>query len=356
MGTLHARRHAGRALVVLVVAVGALLPALPAGAQVPPARDFTDFACPTDQLPEDRFADVADLNVHESAVDCAAWYGVTTGSAPSMYSPQADVPRGQMASFIARLIDYVAERTASTTDGLPAVPSGNAFPCDVEAGAHFESIQRLAAAGVVAGTGNDAGGQACFAPARPVTRPQMATFILNANRVLAQEIPASTGDFFVDDDLSPHERSINALTAEGITSGVGTDAQGRELYGANANVRRDQMASFLVRSLDRLVELTTAEPPPTAALSPASVTLAEGTDYEGTVTASKDAIETVTVTGCRLASPEVFEVANDAGATSVSIRVPIAEGQAGLSCRLDVVASFVSGGRATTSAIVRVTA
>ena len=342
-------------MVASVVGVVALLPALPAGAQVPSSRDFTDFACPTDQLPEDRFADVGDSNVHESAVDCAAWYGVTTGTAPSMYSPVATVPRGQMASFIARLIDYVAERTASTTDGLPAAPSGNAFPCDVEAGVHFESIQRLATAGVVGGTGTNAGGQACFAPDRPVSRPQMATFILNANRVLAQEIPASTGNFFVDDDLSPHEDSINALTAAGITAGVGTDAQGRDLYGANENVRRDQMASFLARSLDRLVELTTAEPPPTAALSPASVTLAQGTNYEGTVTASKDAIRTVTVNGCGLASPEVFEVSNEAGAASVSIRVPIAEGQAGLTCRLDVVASFVSGGRATTSAIVRVT-
>ena len=343
-------------MVALVVGVMALLPALPAGAQVPPPRDFTDFACPPDQVPEDRFADVADLNIHEAAVDCVAWYGVTTGTAPSMYSPSAAVPRGQMASFIARLIDYVAERTASTTDGLPDAPAGNAFPCDVEAGAHFTSIQRLAAAGVVDGTGNNAGGQACFAPDRSVTRAQMATFILNANRVLAQEIPASTGDFYVDDDLSPHEASIDALTVEGITSGVGSDAQGRDLYAPNENVRRDQMASFLARSLDRLVELTTAEPPPTAGLSPASVTLAQGTDYEGTVTASKDAIRTVTVTGCGLASPEVFEVGNEAGAPSVSIRVPIAEGQAGLTCRLDVVASFVSGGRATTSAIIRVTA
>ena len=356
MGRLHARRHAGRALVVAVIAVVALLPAVPAGAQVPSSRDFTDFACPTEQVPEDRFADVADSNIHESAVDCVAWYGVTTGTSPSMYSPLATVPRGQMASFIARLIDYVAERTASTTDGLPVAPSANAFPCDVEAGVHFDSIQRLAAAGVVDGTGNNAGGQACFAPDRPVSRPQMATFILNANRVLAQEIPASTGDFFVDDDLSPHEGSINALAAEGITSGVGTDAQGRDLYGVNANVRREEMASFLARTLDRLVELTTAEPPPTAELSPASVTLAQGTNYEGTVTASKDAIRTVTVNGCGLASPEVFQVSNEAGATSVSIRVPIAEGQAGLTCRLDVVASFVSGGRATTSAIIRITA
>ena len=343
-------------MVALVIAVLAVLPALPAGAQVPPARVITDFACPTDQLPEDRFADVGDGNIHESAVDCAAWYGVTTGTSPSMYSPLAPVPRGQMASFIARLIDYVAERTASTTDGLPAAPSGNAFPCDVEAGVHFDSIQRLAAAGVVGGTGTNAGGQACFAPDRPVSRPQMATFILNANRVLAQEIPASTGDFFVDDDLSPHEGSINTLAAAGITAGVGTDAQGRDLYGVNTNVRREEMASFLARTLDRLVELTTAEPPPTAALSPASVTLAQGTNYEGTVTASKDAIRTVTVNGCGLASPEVFEVSNEAGAASVSVRVPIAEGQAGVTCRLDVVASFVSGGRATTSAIVRVTA
>lgn len=327
----------------------------PAGAQVPPARDITRFACPPGQVPEDGFGDVTTTNIHEAAIDCVAWYGVTSGVTANAYGPANPVPRAQMASFIARLIDYVAIRTASTTDGLPAAPSANAFPCDVAPGTHYEAIQRLAAAGIVDGTGDNADGEACFEPGRPVTRAQMAKFIAEAQRVLGQAVPASSADFFVDDDGDTHEESIDAITAAGITRGVRTDAEGNDLYEPGANVSRDQMASFLARTLDRLVDLTVAEPPPTATLSPTSASVAGGADFNGTITASRGTIDAASVGGCGISPPKVFDIDNPAGAATLAFTVTIPAGQGGTSCRLDVITSFVGGGRATSRAVISVT-
>lgn len=196
----------------------ALLAAVPAWAQVPPARDITKFACPPGQVPEDGFGDVTADNTHETAIDCVAWYGVTSGVTANAYGPANPVPRAQMASFIARLIDYVAIRTPSTTDGLPAAPSTNAFPCDVAPGTHYESIQRLAAAGIVDGT-----------------------------------------------------------------------------------------------------------------------------------------IDTASVGGCGISPPKVFDIDNPAGAATLAFTVAIPAGQGGIACRLDVITTFVGGGRATSSAVISVT-
>lgn len=348
------RLRAGVVALASVVAAASLA-AAPAGAQVPAARDIVRFACPPEQVPTSGFGDIPPTNTHVVAIDCVAWYGVTSGTTINTYGPENPVPRDQMASFIARLVDYVALRTPSTTDGLPAAPATNAFPCDVVPGAHFDSIQRLAAAGIVKGTGNDAEGEACFDPGRPVTRAQMASFIATAQGVLGQDVPGSEADYFVDDDGGTHEDNIDAITAEGIAQGVGTDGQGGDLYGPSANVRRDQMASFLARKIDRLVDRTVAEPPPTAALSPTSATVAGGASFEGTITASRGTIASATVKGCAISPPEEFAIENPAGAATLPFSVTIPAGQGGTSCRLDVITTFVGGGRDTSGAIIRVT-
>jgi len=330
--------------------------AAPAAAQVPPARDITEFACPPTEVPSSGFGDVPPANVHARAIDCVAWYEVTGGTTAATYSPADPVTRDQMATFIVRVIDYVAARTPSESDGLPGAPSANAFPCDVsDQDLHYDSIQRLAAAGVVKGVGDNALGQACFAPGERVDRAQMATFIAESQRLLGQDVPGSEADFFVDDDGSVHEDSIDAITAEGITRGEGVDGEGNAVYDPGGNVSRDQMASFLARKLDRLVEMTVAQPPPTATVDPISATVPGGGTFEATVTASRGTIEDVTVTGCSISPPQVFQVANPAGAASVPIDVVIPAGQGGTSCRLDIVTTFVGGGRDTSSAIISIT-
>ncbi len=81
-----------------------------------------------------------------------------------------------------------------------------------------------------------------FCPDSPVTREQMATFL-----VRAFELPASSDKPFTDTASSVHEGDINALAATGITRGCNPPDNDR--YCPTAVVTRDQMAAFLVRAL-----------------------------------------------------------------------------------------------------------
>ena len=69
----------------------------------------------------------------------------------------------------------------------------------------------------------------------------MASFL-----VRALQLPAGDEDFFLDDDSSSHEASINALRQAGITTGC---RLGRDHYCPSDPVSREQMASFLARAL-----------------------------------------------------------------------------------------------------------
>ncbi len=121
--------------------------------------------------------------------------------------------------------------------------SGGTFTDD-DGSIHEENIEAIAAAGITAGC--DATGT-LFCPSSLVTRGQMATFLARA-----LDLPASTTDWFPDDDGSTHEANINAIADAGITLGL---ADGT--YNPAGVVRRDQMASFLARGIDGLADATT---------------------------------------------------------------------------------------------------
>lgn len=98
-------------------------------------------------------------------------------------------------------------------------------------------VNELAARGVVGGCGN---GNYC--PTAPVTREQMAVFLLRTLDPTAPAPPACTSRPFADvDPSSAFCRYIADLARRGITSGCG---------GGNdcpaASVTREQMAAFLV--------------------------------------------------------------------------------------------------------------
>jgi hypothetical protein len=78
-----------------------------------------------------------------------------------------------------------------------------------------------------------------FCPSQPVARQEMASFL-----VRGFDLPANSTDFFTDDESSVHEADINALAATGITTGCGG---GR--FCPTAGVTRGQMAAFLMRAI-----------------------------------------------------------------------------------------------------------
>jgi hypothetical protein len=78
-----------------------------------------------------------------------------------------------------------------------------------------------------------------YCPTSVVSRQQMASFLTRA-----LGLPATSRDFFTDDDASPHENDINRLAAAAITGGCATSR-----FCPVARVTRGEMASFLVRAL-----------------------------------------------------------------------------------------------------------
>jgi len=123
---------------------------------------------------------------------------------------------------------------ATSALALPNTARAAGFT-DIAASPFRADIEWLATRGVTRGCTS-----ATFCPRAPVTRGQMASFLVRMFGYPA----APAGDPFHDDDASDHEGDINRLYAAGITAGC---APGR--FCPNGIVTREQMASFLVRAL-----------------------------------------------------------------------------------------------------------
>lgn len=222
------RRRMGSTLLV-----GALLWGTSAASLAGEPHD-TDQACPAG-MPIVSYEDVPPENVHQRAIHCATARRMAHGTAEDRYSPAGPVTRGQMASFLARTM---------VNASLEFEPPRADHFSDDDGTQHEEAINQLADAGIALGDGDGR-----FRPNEFVTRAQMATFIHRTHDEPAG-LPLPGGrDHFRDDDGSPHEASIDAVAEAGIAVG---GADGR--YRPAALVRRDQMASFLVRFLDVLLD------------------------------------------------------------------------------------------------------
>jgi hypothetical protein len=131
--------------------------------------------------------------------------------------------------------DVGADEYASSN---PLPPSGFR---DVPPGHLFEGdITWLASTGTTKGCNPPAND--LFCPDDPVTRGQMATFL-----VRALDLPRSPDEPFVDVADSVHVANINALAAAGITRGCNPPANDR--FCPTDPITRGQLAAFLVRSL-----------------------------------------------------------------------------------------------------------
>src|SRR3954447_120592 len=221
----------GGAVAVLIATVFIGVAASPASATARPI----DNPCPPGSVPPSSSTDSSPSSVHKPAIDCMVWWRVASGTSAHTYNPGGQVNRGQMATFLVRLID-------STSKPLPPATGADHFP-DVKGNPHEANINRLFEAGIVTGKGDGT-----YGPTDPVNRGQMATFLVRSYEYVAPALTASQ-DYFPDDDGSVHENNINKSAEAGFTGGR---ADGT--YGPNEPVLRDQMASFLARVLDLLVE------------------------------------------------------------------------------------------------------
>jgi photosystem II stability/assembly factor-like uncharacterized protein len=191
------------------------------------------LACPPGLVPVAPFTDVSRDGVHTPAIDCAVWYGIAQGRTPTSYAPTLTVNRAQMASFVARLIE------AGGGTLPPATPQG--FTDLDSAGVHAQRINQLAAAGIVRGTS-----PTTYSPQNQVTRAQMATFLVNAYEYVSSiQLPIGATSF-TDIAGNTHETNIRKAATAGFARGTTPTT-----YAPTNPVRRDQMASFLTRVLER---------------------------------------------------------------------------------------------------------
>jgi hypothetical protein len=239
----HCASQGQRRMRVAYVSVGSDRVTVSNNAPVVVTARSIDSACPSAMAPRP-YADVPPGSTHARAVGCMTSWGVTGGNGPGTYGPSAPVTREQMASFIARLVD------ATDADLPPASAAPDAFGDDETSG-HEGNINRLAAAGIVGGTGRGR-----YSPQGTVARAQMATFIARAAAfVRGAPLPAGQ-NAFGDDEGSTHAANIDAVAAAGIAAGTAPGT-----FSPASGVSRGQMAGFLARLADLLVDDGKARPP-----------------------------------------------------------------------------------------------
>lgn len=194
------------------------------------------FGLSVEQFYED-FEDPRDLStfrdddgsVFEGDIEWLASTGITRGCNPPIndrFCPDDPVTRGQMAAFLNRALN-LEPGTDTFTDTRDSV-----FTADIGA---------LAGAGVTRGCNPPANDEFC--PGDPVTRGQMAAFLVRAFGYSDD----GGGDLFIDDNRSVFEGEIDRLGTAGVTRGCNPPTNDRFCPGEP--VTRGQMAAFIHRAL-----------------------------------------------------------------------------------------------------------
>ncbi|MBW8878513.1 MAG: S-layer homology domain-containing protein [Acidobacteria bacterium] len=183
------------------------------------------------------FGDVLPADFAWSWIEALYANGITNGCSvtPRLYCPNDSVTRAQMAVFLMRGM------LGSSHQPPPA--QGTVF-LDVASGDFAADwIEEFAAQGITHGCGN---GRYC--PGDPVTRAQMAIFLLRAKHGSTYQPPPATGFMFNDVNTGDFAADwIEQLAREEITLGCG----GGSFCPGDA-VSRAQMAIFLMRTFNLL--------------------------------------------------------------------------------------------------------
>jgi hypothetical protein len=208
------------------------------------------------------FADVGVTDPFFDAVNLMSSMSITTGCStnPLSYCPNANVSRGQMAVFIVRAVMGGDNFSYSAAPYFNDVGTGNIY---------YRWIQKMRELGITTGCGTN-----LFCPNDPVTRAQMAVFVIRARYGADAAFTYSSTPLFTDvGAANTYFPWIQKMDQVGITTGCGAG-----LYCPDGLVTRAQMAVFVVRGAFN--ELLASGSPVVASISPA--TLSPGTT--GTVT------------------------------------------------------------------------
>ncbi len=224
------------------IAATLLATAAPAGAET--FIDPGDRCLPGADAPPAPVSDRDDVDpVHLASVDCVFAQGISIGTQGGTYMPEGMTRRDQMASFIVRALEAA---------GYDVPAAGDQGFTDIAGNVHADNINRLANIGVTLGRS-----ATTYAPAQLVRRDQMASFIVRAVEWAYGEDDIAVGDDDPVQDFSDvsssnvHRQNIDVgSTVLGLIAG-----KTQTTYAPAAFVRREQMASFLVRVVDMTLEV-----------------------------------------------------------------------------------------------------
>ena len=175
------------------------------------------------------FPDVPTTHPFYSFIENLLHSGITGGCGAGNYCPSGTVTRAQMAVFLLK--------GKLGANHIPPPATGLVFG-DVHIGDFAADwIEELAGFQITGGCGN---GNYC--PGNPVTRAQMAVFLLKSEHGSAYTPPGCTGIFGDVPCPSTFAAWVEQLAAEGITAGCG----GGNFCPNDPNIR-GQMAVFLVK-------------------------------------------------------------------------------------------------------------
>lgn len=160
-----------------------------------------------------------DGSAYDADIDWAVAGQIASNCDADMFCTNDPVTRGQLAQFVARAMDLPASGTDFFTDD-----NGSAYEADID---------RVAAAGVMAGCT-----ATTFCPTSKVTRGAMATVLATA-----RALPPAADDHFSDDDGSPDEASINAVAEAGFMAGCTTTT-----FCPTVTIKRGETMGFLHRA------------------------------------------------------------------------------------------------------------
>ena len=178
------------------------------------------------------FADVPAAEPFYPFIENLFHNGITGGCGGDAYCPATAVTRAQMAVFLLKAKHGAAYTPNACFPGIFLdVPCPSPFA---------DWIQQLFQDGITGGCG-----ASVYCPDSPVTRAQMAVFLLKAHLGSAYAPPVCTGAVFADVPCSGgvFDAWIEDLASRGVTGGCG----GGLYCPGNANTR-GQMAVFLVKT------------------------------------------------------------------------------------------------------------
>jgi hypothetical protein len=175
------------------------------------------------------FLDVPTTHMFYADVETIFHHGVTAGCGNGSYCPEAPVRRDEMAVFLLKA------RHGSSY--VPPFCTGVFL--DVSCPGPFADwIEQLFAEDITAGCGGST-----YCPSNPVTRAQMAAFLLKAKHGSGYTPPACNGIFSDVPCPSLFAAWIEQLFNESVTAGCGG-----ENYCPDSSNTRGQMAVFLVKA------------------------------------------------------------------------------------------------------------